>query len=221
MGALCLALVAFAVLILALAGLGRLAKWRIACLVFAALAAAGLVLSVAVHFSTFAGVDPLDLFPPVCLLHVGIFVVFVPAIAVGNRKKPGESRSLASQFPHAPRWMAWMTGLFFVYAFVNFAVFIFLVREGSSTRREDGTYAITDHGRTVREISAEEFHRRQAYVARGFSGHWMLFYSASLLALVSSLRTPPGGRREGELTDGVLFSFEWTGPPGDSFRQGA
>ncbi len=221
MGTLCLALVAFAALILAVCGLGRLARVRLACVIFAALAAVGLVLSAAVHSSTFAGVDPVELVPRVWLLHLGIFLVFIPAIAVANRAKPEKSQSLASQFPHAPRWLAWMTGLFFAYALVNFAVFMFLVREGSPTRREDGTYAITDHGRTVREISAEEFHRRQGYVARGFSGHWMLFYSASLLALVSRLRTPTDGRPDRGLTDGVLFSFERTGPPGDSFREGA
>jgi hypothetical protein len=215
------ALVGFAALILAVTGLGRLAQFRLACLIFAVLAAAGLVASAAVHFSTFTGVDPLDLAPCVWVLHVGIFVVFIPAIYLANRAKTGKSQSLAAEFPHAPRWMVWMTGLFFAYAFVNFAVFIFLMREGSPHQREDGTYALTDHGRTVRAISEEEFHRRQGYLARGFSGHWMLFYSASLLALVSSLRTPRGGRREGELTDGVLFPFERTDPPGDSSRQGA
>ena len=225
MGTFCVGLVValagFAALILVVTGLGRLAKWRIACLIFAVLAAVGLVLSAAVHFSTFAGVDPLDLAPWVWALHIGLFVVFVPAAALANGAKTGKAQSLASQFPHAPRWMAWMTGLFFAYAFVNFAVFIFLMREGSPTRRDDGTYAITNHGHTLREISAEEFHRRQGYVARGFSGHWMLFYSASLLALVSRLRTPTDRRPERGLTDGVLFSFERTDPPGDSFRQGA
>jgi hypothetical protein len=225
MGSFCLSLVValagFVALLLVLNGLGRLARFRIACLIFAVLAAAGLVLSAAVHFSTFAGVDPLDLAPWVWLLHIGIFVVFVPAIFLANRAKAGKRESLASQFPNAPRWMAWMTGLFFAYAFVNFAVFIFLMREGSPHQREDGTYALTDHGRTVREISAEEFHRRQGYVARGFSGHWMLFYSASLVALVSAVRTPPGGRREEGPTDGVLFPPERNDLPGDSSGEGA
>jgi hypothetical protein len=221
MGTVCLGLVALAAVVLALVGLGRLSKVRAACVVFAALAAVGLALSAAVHFSTFAGVDVLDVLPLVWLLHVGIFVVWAPAIGAANRGKKGDGQSLAAQFPHAPRWMFWMTGLLFAYALVNFAVFIFLMREGRPTRREDGTYAVTDHGRVLREIGAEEFHRRQGYVARGFSGHWMMFYSAALMMLVSSARASALREREGALVDGVLLTAGRTDPPGHSVDEGA
>jgi hypothetical protein len=75
---------------------------------------------------------------------------------------------------------------------VNFAIFLFLVRDGSPSHRPDGSFALTSHGRLVREVSEEEFHRYQAYVARGFSGHWMLFYGVSLVVLASDPRRADG-----------------------------
>jgi hypothetical protein len=221
MGNVCLGVVALAAVALALVGLGHLTKVRGVCLIFAALAAAGLAVSAAVHFSTFAGVDPLDVLPLVWVLHLGIFLVFAPGIAAANRVKRGDRGSFASQFPHAPRWLIGMTGFLFVYALVNFAVFIFLMRDGSPTRREDGTYAVTDHGRVVREISAGEFHRRQGYVARGFSGHWMLFYSAALTMLVSSARASAARQEETGLVDGTLVTAGRTDAPADSVNEGA
>lgn len=173
-------------------------------LFFCPLAALGLILSIVVHFSTFAGVDPLDRFPLVWLLHIGIFVVFVPGIYTTRKKPARKDRSLASEFPYAPRRMAWMTGIFSAYALVNFVIFLGLMYEGQPKQQDDGTYAMKNHGKLVREINEEEFHRYQGYVARGFSGHWMAFYSASLLMLVSSARAPATRDRNRErLVDGA------------------
>ena len=49
-----------------------------------------------------AGVDPLDLFPPVWLLHLGIFVVFIPAMLAEEKPEGAGRRSGTSPFPHAP-----------------------------------------------------------------------------------------------------------------------
>ncbi|HEY1683198.1 MAG TPA: hypothetical protein VGG19_00420 [Tepidisphaeraceae bacterium] len=82
--------------------------------------------------------------------------------------------------------MQFLTGAAFVYAIINFAVFIFLVRAGSPTI-EKGRYIIEDHGKFVRQISEQEYHRYQNYEARGFSGHWMFFYAAAMTALASGI----------------------------------
>jgi hypothetical protein len=45
----------------------------------AALALLGLLISATLHFSTYLGFDLLDSYPGAWLLHVALFVVFVPA----------------------------------------------------------------------------------------------------------------------------------------------
>lgn len=154
--------------------------------IFCALAALGFVASVLVHFSTFAGVDPVDEFPlAVPLLHVGIFVVFVPAIIWSDRqKKPGQS-ARSVNLAGAPAWLGALAAACFIYALVNFAIFAVRMHDGRPNRQPDGSYAITSKGKFVRAISEEEFHRYQSYMARGFSGHWMLFYSFSLAMLLA------------------------------------
>ena len=164
---------------------------------FAALAVVGLALSAAVHVSTFFGLDPQDVRPPVWLLHLGLFVVFVPAIIAARTNRNG-SRRLRDAFPHAPRWMAPLTGCLFAYAVVNFALFIVLMRHGGPSRGENGEFALTEHGRLIRKISEEEFHRYRAYEARGFSGHWMAFYSLSAAMLVSAARRADNRALQGD-----------------------
>lgn len=154
--------------------------------IFAAIALLGLVLSVIVHLSTFFGIDPQEIFPPIWLLHLGIFVVFIPGIIANKRRDSSSKKSLSDQFPYAPRWMIAMTVCLFAYAIINFATFFFLMHEGQPTREEDGTFAIKNHGRFVRNISEQEYHRYRGYEVRGFSGHWMLFYSAAAMMLVSA-----------------------------------
>ena len=62
-----------------------------------------------------------------------------------------------------------------IYAALNFALFNYN-SEGGSPDIRDGHYVLHDHGKIIRELSEDEYHIQKAYVARGFSGHWMLFY---------------------------------------------
>jgi hypothetical protein len=163
---------------------------RIARLVFGALAAVSLVFSAVVHFSTFVGVDPDDLFPPVWFLHLGAMVVFIAAMCADKSAKTDPLLG------RAPRWMACVLKVLLAYGFVNGAIVVFLNHqldsEGTPSKRDDGTYVVRFHGEVVRSINAEEFHRYQGYIARFFSGGWMAFYTWSLTMLVSSSRTPAG-----------------------------
>src|SRR5687768_4728363 len=96
---------------------------------FVVLAVIGLLLSAAAHVSTFFGVDPQELFPGIWLLHIGIFVVFVPAVVLQGaaRRKPeggggGKKRDGGNPLANAPRWVRWGVGALFVYTFLNFAL---------------------------------------------------------------------------------------------------
>jgi hypothetical protein len=150
-------------------------------------AAAVLIVSLIVHASTFLGIDPMEEWPGVMLIHLAIFPPFFAAISYANRiggRRQGRQDKVVNS---APRWLQILTGVFFAYAFVNFAIFIILV-EGGSPHEHDGKYFLNSHGTVVRELSEAEYHRQCAYVVRGFSGHWMLFSSASLMTLVGAAR---------------------------------
>lgn len=150
-------------------------------------AAVVLIVSLIVHVSTFLGIDPMAKWPGVMFIHLTIFPPFIAAIYYGNRiggKMQGREDRVTSS---APGWLQVLAGVFFVYALVNFAIFLVLV-EGGVPEERDGRYLLRDHGHILRELSEAEYHRKQAYVVRGFSGHWMLFSSAALMMLVGAAR---------------------------------
>jgi hypothetical protein len=135
---------------------------------FMVLAALGFALSLLVHGSTLLGID---LFGNCTWgLHIGIFVVWFPAVLVSSR--------LAKDFKHkdfwkaalrgCPSWMRWNTYLFFGYAFFNFFFTLFLLfKSGTSGGSDSGPDPLG---------------------FRLFSGHWMVFYSTAFAILYSALR---------------------------------
>jgi hypothetical protein len=145
-------------------------------------AAAVLVVSLLAHASTFFGSDPMEAIPGVMFIHVLIFPPFIAAIVYMNRVGGSGKTTQQDCFKLAPRWLNVLLGIFFAYAFLNFGLFIFLTG-GGTARQEGAKFVMKSHGRVLREIDEKEFHRQQAYVVRGFSGHWMLFATAALTGL--------------------------------------
>jgi TRAP-type C4-dicarboxylate transport system permease large subunit len=86
-------------------------------------AAAVLLVSIAAHVSTFLGIDPIAEWPGVMFIHLAIFPPFGATLHYANRvggKKGGQDRVTKS----APPWLRKVTGVLFLYAFVNFGIFI-------------------------------------------------------------------------------------------------
>lgn len=133
--------------------------------VFVAISAVGLVVSLWVHLGAVMGrrVAPEASF---WILHVGIFVVWFPAVFVGQRiardANPKEVWRIVLR--GAPEWVRYMVYGFFAYAFFNFLFFWATAPSGGSGPNPP------------------------AAVWRGFSGHWMAFYSAALAVLYSAAR---------------------------------
>jgi hypothetical protein len=118
-------------------------------------------------------------------LHLGIFVVFIP-MAIYQRRNPGKDHWRT--FDDAmPRWARYAVIGFFAYALINFALF-FLLSEGGVPAVRDGKYVLHNHGKVIRELSEDEYELQKAYVLRGFSGHWMVFYLVPALSLSSRTR---------------------------------
>jgi hypothetical protein len=123
----------------------------------------GLGASVLVHSLTFIGISAAEYVPWVWVLHLGIFIAIIPLV--------GKRDLLAG----VPPWASTAVAIVSVYAIVNFFLFILLVR-GGGPEIVNGKYVLASHGSVIRELSEREYHWQQAYVLRGFSGHWMMFY---------------------------------------------
>ena len=136
-------------------------------------AACGLVLSLAVHLLTFAGIQPGGdaMF---FALHIGIFPLWLPVVLIMSRMTgttrgwswDGGWSSWNRVLAGCPTWMRYMTYGFFGYAALNFAIFIVMAPTG----KHPG-------GGSPPSI-----------VWHGFSGHWMAFYSAGLAVLTAAYR---------------------------------
>lgn len=164
---------------------------------FLALAAVGLVLSLVAHGCAWLG-EPQPLGMATWGLHLGVFVVWLPALLASGQMVRGARREDAWRVAlrGCPRWMRWMTTAFFVYAFVNFML-NFGVMAPAGKQPEGGDMPPA--------------------VFRMFSGHWMAFYSAALAMLYSSwiiaLRhevKSPKQKRDGVLGEDVTnTSMMW------------
>lgn len=95
------------------------------------LSALGLILSLMVHLSALLGLA-LPLGERAWLLHVGIFVVWLPAVLVMQplTREFKQKDLWRAALRGCPRWMRWMTYGFFAYAAVNFAIFVALAPTG-------------------------------------------------------------------------------------------
>jgi len=125
---------------------------------FIGLAALGLGLSLLAHFAALLGFDV----PASTMgLHIGIFVVWLPTVLVANATTKDFPRKdyWAAALRGCPTWMKYMVNAFFAYGLLNFALFI---------------------------LSAPGRGAAASTVIRGFSGHWMIFYSTALAVMYSA-----------------------------------
>lgn len=133
------------------------------------ISAAGLVLSAAVHFCSLFHIYE----PPrglMMLIYIGAIATIYSAIIISRKTRNEidvEDYKKAIFFA-CPKWLSMMNGFFIMYVLGGL---IFLVFKryfvGSSVANEQG-------------IPANGF--------RGFSGHWMVFYSLALALLCSCRR---------------------------------
>lgn len=137
---------------------------------FFVLAVTGLFLSLISHVAACLDL-PQPLGDSAMALHVGVFVVWLPAVFVSkqltaNVKKKDFWRAALRGCPY---WMRALTAIFFFYAIINFILFACRLPPKKAHLAADSPIAV-----------------------RGFSGHWMAFYSAGAAMLYSAIAI--GGR---------------------------
>jgi hypothetical protein len=135
------------------------APWleKLPLLPFIIFAATGLVLSMVVHLLGYFGMV-LPIKDAVFGLHMGIFIIWIPVVALNKERNRNDV------FKQGPKWMQRALTVVFVYAMASFIYFIATAPSRGEKKNSVGKPA-------------------PANVVRGFSGHWILFYSAGLAAL--------------------------------------
>ena len=130
---------------------------------FVGLAAIGLALSLAVHLCALLG-QPIALGHRVWFLHLGIFAVWIPTVIIGSLASRDTSRKdfWKVALRGCPDWFRFLLYGLFAYALVNFAIFVW---------------------RAMNVPRGERLSDEVGLI--GFSGHWMVFYAASLGVLWS------------------------------------
>lgn len=131
---------------------------------FAVLSALGLVLSVLSHVAAILGKEgPLG--DRAFFLHIGIFVVWLPAMLVSNRLSSDFKRKdmWKATLRGCPRWMRYTLNGLFIYVVVNFLLFMLSAPQNRG------------------------FGKMSPETLRGFSGHWMLFYAAAIAIYYSGI----------------------------------
>ncbi len=133
------------------------------------LAACGLALSIGAHCMALAGI-PIPGGKLVWALHIGIFVVWIPAVltSMQTRRYVNRKDFWKVALAGCPVWMRRSFYVLFGYAILNFIVFF-----------------ATTASRPKQQIGDAP-----PSVVRGFSGHWMVFYGAAFAVLYSRIYAP-------------------------------
>jgi hypothetical protein len=137
---------------------------------FMVLAACGLALSISAHCVALAGV-PIPGGRLVWGLHLGIFVVWFPAVLISKRATDYANRKDFWKLALAgcPVWMRRALYIIFGYGILNFIVCMVTTADQPRQQQTD-------------DVPLSDI--------RTISGHWMIFYGAAFAILYSRVQAP-------------------------------
>jgi hypothetical protein len=151
-----------------------------------------LILSSAAHLSTFVGINPQALFPQIWVLHLAIFIFFIP-LASTSKKLGGPSGGrlqFKENMKYAPSWAGKWIPFLFLYVFFNFFFTGLVLQKSGVPDIIDGRKVLHNHGKVIKVLSDEDYYKHQAYSVRLFSGHWLLFYYLITVMFYSHMNHP-------------------------------
>lgn len=133
--------------------------------------------SVVVHVAAFVPGSGVSVRLVALPLHLGVMAVGFAAMGhfAALRRRSGLDQKGFQKLTErmTPQWAGRGVLVLFVYTALNFTYFV-VAHEGAA-RLHDGKFALTDHGRLIREVTEEEFRAAERFEVRGMSAHWMLF----------------------------------------------
>ncbi|MBB4037426.1 putative membrane protein [Dysgonomonas hofstadii] len=146
----------------------------------------GWILSLIVHIISVYGIDLMDRFPYVWLLHIAVFIAWLPAILYlvkdpeikemqKNKATPFNPMTfLKIIFKNTPVWLMIVAGIGFIYTIINFAWFFYSISGVPGII--NGEYVLHNHGSIIKTLTEQEYSSYQAFELRSFSGHWIAFF---------------------------------------------
>jgi len=148
-------------------------------------------LSLLIHVLALADIDVTESIPFVWLLHVGIFVVWLPVVVELRKDQALQNGSFLNRmnpvsfyktlFKGTPPLLVITALAGFFYAMINFLLFM-QSQTGVPDLRE-GQYILHNHGQLIKTLTEAEYHHYKANEVRGFSGHWIAFYGIATAVL--------------------------------------
>ncbi len=118
------------------------------------------------------------------VIHIATLALAVLTIVLRRAdRRLDEDNFFASS---TPGWLSSMCRILIFYALINFVLCIILLGGGRG-RIRDGSYAMVDGGRVIREISRMEWLRLKGIESRLFSGHWLAFSFYALVCYMGCL----------------------------------
>jgi hypothetical protein len=167
-------------------------------IIFAVLAAIGLALGLTAHVAAILGSSIALLGGKWLALHFSGVLAVLAAMLASRRCKS------VTVMQRWPKWVRVIYGCAFFYAAGNFFVLTLCpIPEGGVERRADGSWAIINGGRLVREISAQEAQQIRVRSVRAQSGVWNFFHGAAAVSLAACAAAV--GRQANQ-------TLQWTGP---------
>ncbi|MDU1889748.1 MAG: hypothetical protein E6767_03580 [Dysgonomonas sp.] len=158
--------------------------------IFFGLAIIGWLIAMIVHLLSIVNFDIWNRFPYIWVLHVGVFVVWIPAIISLMRNK--ELKDYGSLWGNPfyflkiilrqiPKWFIVIVALGFIYTFISSV--IYAASNIGMTDIVNGEYVLQEHGDIVKNLTEQEYHSYNSSQLRYFSGGWMVFYSVGIILL--------------------------------------
>lgn len=148
-----------------------------------------------VHLLSIAEYNAAENFPFIWLLHIGVFVVWLPAVLIlikneelkafrqsGSLKQLNPIAASKIFFGQTPTWMTIIAVAGFFYAIVNFVLFMTSSHMGVPDIK-NGQYMLHDHGKLIKTLTEQEYYHYKANEVRFFSGHWLMFYGLAAAVL--------------------------------------
>jgi hypothetical protein len=155
------------------------------------LAILGWLVSIAIH--VLAIFDQIGDSDAIFLMHLGVFVVWLPAILSLRAEQKEKNEGQATRqiplslfidiFKRIPLPIAILAIAGFVYALINFVLFMTTNAVNGTPTHIGDIYMLQNRGEQVKILTAQEYLHLKSAVVRGFSGHWIAFYGLAVAFL--------------------------------------
>jgi hypothetical protein len=137
--------------------------------VMAVLAAPGLIAGIYIFVASFFGLTMDKLGAKAVLLHLGIFVLFIPLV-VAERWGKG-----VNPFLGKPRWVVRSQQILFLLFVAMFFIFLVL-SHAASPEIINGSYVLNSHGKIIGYISERDYLFLKGWELRLFASLWIVMY---------------------------------------------